>query len=530
MPTGLPTSPAIAFVDLGSNSVRLMIVRINPNQSYTILTRYKQMVRLGEGAFASKKLSQKAMRRTIEALRNLAEICKGYKVDEVVALATAAVRDADNGGEFVECAEAESGIAFEIISGLEEARLIHLGVRQALPPSDSAAIFIDIGGGSTELTLETQGEPARYDSLKLGCVRLTNAFPQLSDGARIPPALYGEVCAHVRNGSLRSIQKIRAVASGARLRMIGSSGTVQNLAEISAQARQAPRAKKSTGDEPLTLPFKDLCELAKKLCAMTLEERAHTPGINPQRADVIVGGAAILQTLMEELGSQEVTVSSRGLIDGMLQDYLERGRWGYLDGSASAREQSALQLARSCHFDERHARWTTKLALELFDSAAVIGLHPYGGHERELLYFSGLLHDIGLFLSFSNHHEHSCYMIENAELLGFHKSEIEITAASALLHRKRPAKTLKGRYKCLAPLSDEQWRLAGTLGLFLRMAEGLERSQQQTVTSARLEIRGKALVLRVRLLRDSPAELLAIKDCVGAFKKQYGRKFKLETE
>lgn len=531
MPTNLPPAPAIAFVDLGSNSVRLMIVRINPNQSYTVLTRYKQMVRLGEGAFASKKLAPKAVRRTIEALRNIAEICKGYKASEIVALATAAVRDADNGAGFAEDAAEESGIALEIISGLEEARLIHLGVRQALPPSTDARIFIDIGGGSTELTLETPDGQMRYDSLKLGCVRLTNAYPPLSGKGCVPRPLYEEVCERVRNDSLRSIQKICAGVSGARLRMVGSSGTVQNLAEIFAQSRQPSREKKSVNDEPLVLSLKNLSGLAKKLCEMTLEERARAPGINPQRADVIVGGAAILQTLMEEMGASEVSVSARGLIDGMLQDYLERGRWGYLDGTASVREQSALQLARSCHFDERHARWMTKLALELFDSAGEIGLHPYGGHERELLYFAGLLHDIGLFLSFSNHHKHSRYMIENAELLGFHKSEIEVAAASTLLHRKRPAKkTLKDRDACFAPLSDEQWRLAETLGLFLRMAECLERSQQQTVTSARLEPRGKTIALRLLLLRPSPAELLAIRDCASAFKKRYGREFEIETD
>lgn len=503
-----------------------MVVRINPNKSYTVLTRYKQMVRLGECSAAGANLTGAAMRRTIDALRNIAEICRGYEAGEIVALATAAVRDASNGAEFAARAAAESGIAPDIISGLEEARLIHLGVRTELPPFGGATIFIDIGGGSTELTAEAASGETRYDSLKLGCVRITNAFPELAERGRVSAELYERVCAHVRDKSLRSVQKLRAiVSSSARIRVVGSSGTAQNLAEIFVRS-----ARTSRSGAPLALSLKDLGGLAKRLCGMTLGERAKVPGINPQRADVIVGGAAILQTLMSELGALEVTVSSFGLLDGMLRDYLERGRLGYLDGAAGAREQSAMQLARSCNFDETHARWMTRLALSLFDSSRAAGLHSYGPPERELLYFAGLLHDIGLFLSFSNHHEHTRYMIENTELLGFHRSEIEIIAAAASMHRKWSAR--KTRRICGLPplaLTDEQLALAATLGLFLRMAECLERSQQQTVTDARVVRRGKKLVLRAQLLRGSPAELLSILDCRGAFKKRFAGTFDVEA-
>lgn len=528
-----PKTTAIAFVDLGSNSVRLMIVRINPNRTHTVLTRYKQMVRLGEGAFAAKRLTPKAVRRTMSALRNIAEICAGYETEEVVALATAAVRGADNGLDFVEDAAKQTGIGFEIVSGLEEARLIHLGVKTALPPCDAPTAFIDIGGGSTELTLELPGEAPRYDSLKIGCVRLTNEYPALSSKTRVPRDLYEEACARVRNVSLRSLQKLRDALAGGQIRMVGSSGTVQNLSEIAAALAHASRANRknaaATADGS-SLTLKALSGLARKLCGMTLAERASLPGINPQRADVILGGAAILQTLMEELGANEVTVSYRGLLDGMLQDYLERGRWGYLDDTSSAREQSALRLARSCHFDEAHARRMTNLALGLFDSARSAGLHDYAGHERELLYFAGLLHDIGLFLSFSNHHEHSRYMIENAELLGFHRSEIEIIASAAGMHRKRPSrKAERPSKRCAASLSPGAQRLAETLGIFLRMAESLERSQQQIVTDAALENQGKSLSLRLTLQRESPAELLAIRECASAFKKHFGREFEIVT-
>lgn len=512
-------APAIAFIDLGSNSVRLMIVRFNRNRSHTVLIRFKQMVRLGEGAFISRKLSEEAMNRTIGALRNMAEICRGYEAEEIVALATAAVRDADNGREFVERARRESGIAFDVVSGLEEARVIFLGVREALPPSDAATVFIDIGGGSTEVTAEVPGREPHFDSMRMGCVRLTNTFPRLSTARRVSQEEYNEAQEYVRIHSIRSLQKVRAILGGRPVRAVGSSGTIQNLAEIE---RRAPGDKRAETHHA-KLALSDLGSLARKLCGMTLDERRQVPGINPQRADVIIGGAAILQTLMEELGAHEIIVSSRGLLDGMLRDYLERGRWGYLTPLSSAREESVLQLARSCHFDEKHSRWMSRIARSLFESSREAGLHSYGEAEMELLHYAALLHDIGLFLSFNNHNEHSRYLIENADLLGFHRSEIETIADVAALHRKG-ASNKRGNARRKDPGAE---KTSATLGLFLRMAESLERSQQQTITDARILANGKKIILAVTAVRESPAEAHSICECRAAFKKRFGRTFEL---
>jgi exopolyphosphatase/guanosine-5'-triphosphate,3'-diphosphate pyrophosphatase len=511
-------SPAVGLIDLGSNSVRLMVFRINPNKSYTILTQHKQMVRLGEGSFASKRLSEAAMLRSLDALRNMKEICLGYDVADTVAYATAAVRDAGNSAEFVERAESESGIRLAVISGMEEARLIHLGVSAALPSPPRTGLFIDIGGGSTELIVGRGSDFLLLDSLKLGAVRVTNAYPETSGDSPVPAELYERIKNHVINNSIRIVRSIRELSPEM---MIGSSGTIQNLSEIASNmAKAAPQ-----GETSPSLSRRALSEVARKLCSVPLEERKKIPGINPQRADIIIGGAAILHAIMDELGMEELTVTSRGLLDGMLLDYLSRGRFGYADDSMPTRASSVFQLARSCAFNERHAKWVARLAVGLFDSAQAAGLIDYGHAERELLEYAALLHDIGLFLSFSEHHLHSRYMIKNSELLGFNRREIDVIANAAFLHRRWSPKR-KGADPYFNEMSGDDRKLARALGIFLRMGEGLDRSQQQTVTSAQLVRTGRRKIsLRLVLSRPSPMELYSIGRARGQFKKIFGAEY-----
>jgi exopolyphosphatase/guanosine-5'-triphosphate,3'-diphosphate pyrophosphatase len=305
---------------------------------------------------------------------------------------------------------------------------------------------------------------------------------------------------------------------------VGSSGTIQNLAEMAARESRGQLA----GEEfpaPETMSLDALCEVAKKLCSLPVSERKKVPGINPQRADIIVAGAAILQTLMEELGMREISISPRGLLDGMLQNYLERGAHGYLDGAISTRDQSVLQLARSCNCDEAHAMWVSHLALCLFDSAGEAGLHSYGGIERELLSYAALLHDIGIFLSFDEHHSHTRYMIKHSELLGFNQREIDVMGNVAYFHRKWSEK--KNRQDVYYnTLSKNDKKLACALGVFLRMAEGLDRSQQQTVRNAGFKpLKRSSISLSLELSRPSLMEIYAIERATGQFNTVFGKRY-----
>ena len=294
----------------------------------------------------------------------------------------------------------KTGIDFTVVSGREEARLIYLGVSSGLEHSKSLRLFIDIGGGSTELIVGDSQSYVNLDSLKLGCVRLTNLFFEDNKGP-VSAYTYAALQRYVRNEALHSFQRIAGFEIP---EAVASSGTAQNLAEIAAALEQqdAARTGKPSTASKHVLSYDGLRRAVKELCSRTLEERKSVPGINPNRADVIIAGAAILQTIMEEQGFESVTISNRNLQNGILVDYLMRTHPQKAGSRLSAREESVLQLARFCRFEEKHSRHIAKLALELFDSARAIGLHDAPPVSRELLYYAALLHDIGIFISLAN--------------------------------------------------------------------------------------------------------------------------------
>ena len=368
----------VAIMDLGSNSLRMMIVRIGENRVTSVLNQVKQMVRLGEGAFEEHRLQPEPMRRTIAALRGFAGMCRSYGVDEIVALATAAVRDAANGQEFMDEVRRETGVDFTVISGREEARLICRGVSVALEPFAGKRMFIDIGGGSTELSVAEGSNILELESLKLGAVRLAGLFP---GSGPVSSQRYAEMQKYVRDHAVLPLQRMEAQAPG---ELVGSSGTIQSLAEMAvAMARDSG---KKTGDTAEMLSYSSLRRVVKALCERNEEERMSLPGMNPRRTGILIQGAAILQTIMEELDFDSVRVSGRGLRDGALADYLER--LFPEKGRLSVRDESVLRLARLCRFEETHSRHVAKLALMLFDSARELGLYRGPARMRELLHYA----------------------------------------------------------------------------------------------------------------------------------------------
>ena len=236
------TEKAIGIIDLGSNSVRLLLVRVHADGSTTILNQVKHMVRLGEGGFTHNRLQEETMARTIAVLRGLAEMCAVYETTEIIAIATAAVRDAVNGPEFIRRVQEKTGIDFTVVSGREEARLIYLGVSSGLEHSKSLRLFIDIGGGSTELIVGDSQSYVNLDSLKLGCVRLTNLFFEDNKGP-VSAYTYAALQRYVRNEALHSFQRIAGFEIP---EAVASSGTAQNLAEIRRTGAAGRRAHGQT--------------------------------------------------------------------------------------------------------------------------------------------------------------------------------------------------------------------------------------------------------------------------------------------
>ena len=508
----------VGFIDLGTNSIRLLLVRIKPDRSYAVLSQRKETVRLGEGEFNTERLQEEAMDRAVLVCQNFTQMARSQGAEEIIALATSATREAQNRKTFLRRLEKEAGLEVRVISGKEEARLTYLGVSSGLNMGDRQGIFIDIGGGSTEIAIGDQSEHFFLDTLKLGSIRLTMLFLEMNEGS-VSSEQYEKLQGYIRDTAIRTLQK----ANRYRLEMgVGSSGTIENLADIAIrnfhQRRREP-------DDVLT--HEELKGVVGMLRGLSIEDRKRVPGINPDRADIIIGGAAILDVIMQEVGLREINISERSMRDGMLVDYLNRMDGTESEQKLTIREASVLRLGRALGFDEEHAWHVAGLALNLFDISKEQDLHNLTLRERELLEYAAMLHDVGMSLSYANHQAHSYYIITNAELLGFDQTEIAIIAATALFHRKKFPRKRDNEF---AALDDRSQEIVQILGVLLSIAEGLDRSHMGLVRDMEMELEGKGkALLRIRAAQECPLEIWGVEYHDKAFQKTFKRRLVVDV-
>jgi len=513
-----PGGRVVSFIDIGTNSVRLLVVRLNPNHSYSILSQQKQQVRLGEGEFEEEEILPEAADRLVIVCKKFTELARTFNTDEFVAVATSALREAANQNDILHVLRQEALLDVRVISGHEEARLIYLGVSSGIHLGDRQAFFIDIGGGSTEIAVGGEQNYHYLESFKLGAIRLSNLYASGTGSGMVSPDQYGTIQQHVKDTIIHSIQKIRKQKPDIA---IGSSGTIMNLSEI---AQKTFHQQGNNGDTFLL--YKDLCKVIDLLCSLPLDQRRKIPGINPERADIIIPGAAILDVFMKELSLDSLTVTGRGLQDGLLVDYLSRMDAFPLLGELSPRQRSVLQLGRSCGINEIHARTVTSLVLELFDSAKVQKLHNFGDWERELLEYATFLHDIGSFISYTNHHAHSYYIIKNSELLGFDQKEVNFMANIARFHRK---KTPKKKDPEILELDVRERESLKILTTFIRLGESLDRSHTALIQRVRFSRVEKGTVtLEVVARGDCQLEIWGVEAEKKAFEKIFEKELVLE--
>ncbi len=498
---------------MGTNSIRLLVVRLNPNHSYTILSRQKQQVRLGDGEFEEDEITPEAMERAVVVCKKFTDLARTFNSEEFVAVATSAAREASNQNELLQRIRHEAGLDIRVISGREEARLIYLGVASGTHLGTQMGFFIDIGGGSTEIAVGNARDYLYLDSFRLGAIRLANQYFPPDETGPVSSDRYRKVQQHIKNAIIHSLPRIKAHAIDCA---IGSSGTILNLAEIAHKALH-PSAPASD----LTLSYKDLKKVIELLSSLPLEQRKKVPGINPERADIIIAGSAVLDTFMKELSLDRISVTSRGLQDGLLADYLSRMDSFPLLGELSSRQRSVLQLGRSCGINESHARTVTSLVLEMFDSAKHLGIHQFGDQTRELLEYATFLHDIGSFISYTNHHAHSYYIIRNSELLGFNQQEVTFMANLARFHRKKAPKKKDPE---IAGFDSRERDMLRMLATFIRLGESLDRSHAALIQHVRfVRVERETVHLEIVARGDCQLEIWGIENERKAFEKVFGR-------
>ncbi len=503
----------VAFIDIGTNSISLLLARIHPDKTYAVLDKREEIVRLGEGEFIDQSIQPAAIQRAVEVCGNYVNLARRAQADEIIAVATTATREATNRSEFIQHLKETSGLDVRAISGLEEARLTYLGVASGLDFQGRQALFVDIGGGSTKLIVGDHQHHYLLDSLKLGSLRLTSMFFRPDETGPVDPGRYKLLQNYIRNNFVRSIQRIQPYKIDA---VVGSAGTLLSLVDITARhfhnRAHAP-------DEITT--HEQLKQVIKVLCDLPLDQRRQMPGMQPERAGSIIAGAAIIDTLMEALSLTSLQISERSLRDGMLADYLQRSPELLALGQMNVREQSVLRLARTVDFDEPHARQVARLALQLFDSAFSLGLHKLGRWERELLEYTALLHDIGAFLSYQNHQKHTYYLIHNADLLGFDQKETAIMAMAGMHHRKGLPSADENEFQTLDKDSQTAVRV---MAMMLHLSESLDRGHVGAVHRAHfIAGPGDMIILEVFSNQDCQLEVWGVQNHLKEFEKAFQR-------
>jgi len=508
----------LAAIDIGTNSLHLVVARFGEGSTFEVIAREKEMVRLGSGSGDMKELEPDAIDRGIDALGRLRKIAdiSGAKV---YAVATSAVREAENAEVFIERARTEAGIEVEVISGVEEARLIHLGVLQAVPVFDRRLVLVDIGGGSTEILVGEQGEVLVAGSLKLGAIRLTRRF-FASD--RVHPGALDSCRRAVRSALAPMAREVRKAGFEVA---VGSSGTIETVAAMAQAARDE-------GDPPRTFnnfefsraEVKAVVRLLAK--AGTVDDRRRIPGIDPTRADIVLAGAIILEQAMAELGIDTMVVSDYALREGALLDALAREQGAALHHLHDLRGRSVLHLMELMDEDPEHSLRVAGLALTLFDRTE--DWHGLDDAARELLEAAALLANVGLFVAHSSHHKHTYYVIRNSDhLAGFTDHEIELIALVARYHRKSEPKAKHPEFARLRPADQELVRaLAGVL----RVAIALDRTHAGTVGDIEVTLDGDDVVLGVVPFEgvDVSLEVFTAAERVGLFSDVLGRRVRVE--
>lgn len=483
----------IAAIDIGSNSLKLAIVQAAASDSFTIVVQERERVRLGHETLRSHRLSEEAIDLSAAAIAKFRLIAEGRGANTILAVATASVREAQNAADFVREIAMRTGVNVEVLSSLEEARLIGIAAAQNMRVSKGRLLNIDIGGGSTELSLMRNGEPHKLFSMKLGAVGLTERF-LFGD----PPKRkeLEELRTEIKLALDRPLRKIR----GESWRVsTGTSGTILNLHKL---------INHFDGTVYESIDLKRLTTLNERLAKMNLSSRAQIPVISPQRAEVIVAGGQILENVMRALGIENLTPCNFALREGVIIDHLreiEAESLPPVPDVEDARLRGVFAVGRRFGYEERHALQTAFLAERIFDQIApAYGLER---HERTLLSAASILHDIGYHISHESHHKHSLYLIKHSEMTGFSETERAIIANVARYHRGTPP---RDKHLDFMALSEHERATVMRLGSILRIADAFDLGYERRVSDIKISKAGKERVMMTLVGNsDFSAELTA---------------------
>ncbi len=530
----------IAAIDVGTNSVRLIIAETSADGSYRILDDEKEITRLGKGLGATGMLSADAIEHTVVTIARMKSIAAGYGASEIQVVGTSAAREAKNTSTLENQLRERTGLQLRIISGEEEAMLAY---RSAAGAFDLAAVpgaVIDIGGGSTEIILSAAvgagvrgaasgsrgsglggGVIERVYSLPLGAVRLTDQFggPEQCSGKR-----YAQMCEHIKSMLKEHVGRAPIVPQ----LVIGTGGTLTTLASMVLQKEIGPSGDGlfAGGVQGLEVGRADLKHLLEYLRKLPVKERTRVPGLSADRADIIIAGLAIIDGVLKRLGANRVRVHEGGIRDGILLGMVGGQREGVDGGGKRDPMRAVRRFAKSCAYEAVHAKHVTGLALRIFDQLSeqvdLLKLPrgvTLGPEQRLLLEAASLLHDIGYLINYAQHHKHSYHLIVHADLPGLTTNQVQVIANVARYHR---AADPKPKHRGFAVLSEEDRATVRALSGILRVADGLDRTHMQNVRGLGVRMDQKDVFFEIKAVSEPAVDLWGAVRKSGLFKEVFG--------
>lgn len=500
--------PRYAAIDIGSNSIRMLAAEVLPGQPPVALAAERQVMRIGASVFRNGRIDDATIKSVGELLRRMADQYKRLDVVGVRAVATSAVRDASNQQEFLAVASEAIGAPVEIISGQEEARLIHAGVESRWPQGDKHTLVIDVGGGSAEIIFAEGGAIAEAFSKPVGAVRLTEVFlkhdpPEALELHRLEEYIDEKLAA--------AVDKLR------RRRIDRTIATSATAAAIVCAIGRVSRSRRDTADQ-LRAGAHEVRRLYRDLVERPLDQRRKVPGIGPRRAEIIIAGVAVFVRAIERLNLRSIYYSAAGVRDGIVADLAARGVGRELSQLSREQRRRVEEMARKYAVSVPHARKVASLARVLFD--ALQPLHRLPPESGKLLEASAYLHDTGHYVSSAGHHKHSYYLVANSDLAGFTDFERQQIAMLCRYHRKSmPA----ARHDSWQSLDPDARRTVLMLVPLLRLADSLDRSHDQRVGHMECSLRDGGVIVSLESDADTDLELWAGERAADLFREVYGQ-------
>jgi exopolyphosphatase / guanosine-5'-triphosphate,3'-diphosphate pyrophosphatase len=503
----------LAAIDIGSNSVRLIIAEPLRGGSYRILDEERESTRLGKTLNSTGELDAESMEQTIAALGRFKTISAGFQVTQLRCLATCAVREAKNGEAFCQRVKDEIGLDVEVISGEMEGRLAFLSVQRSFDLTGKNVVVADIGGGSTELVMSSGNAIEAIYSTPIGTVRINEMF---GSDPNATPGRYEALVAEVEN----LLRKCTRKPHFAPHMLIGTGGTFTTLAEmIMAQKNQ------------IGLPVRgymvtraEVSHLLDKVRKIPPQKRKHLPGMTPDRCDIMVTGLVIVDRLMARFKVNILQIHNRGLRDGLILSMIDELQ-GNIDNNPVNREKSVEQFALACSGEPEHGRHVAKLAGEIFTQLQP--LFQLTESDQPLLETAARLQDVGYLINYDQHHKHSYHLIMNSNLSGFRPEDLQLIANVARYHRGSKPKQKHEHFQSLNKSIQQRVK---QLAAILRIAGGLDRSRSQVVTGVRVTGDKKKVQLLVQASDNPEVDVWGALRRIEMFEEVFDCKVTIEWE